>query len=85
MWAGREAAHQHDGHKGIFLLMPEGSICSNSRRLLKMEGLSAWSPRHRPPSSTGSQEQRASKGVTFAGDVGRMVRAGPREGEPREW
>ncbi|KAM5274368.1 serine/threonine-protein kinase WNK4 [Ctenodactylus gundi] len=36
-------------------------------------------------SSTGSQEQRASKGVTFAGDVGRMVRAGPREGEPREW
>ncbi|XP_039331704.1 serine/threonine-protein kinase WNK4 isoform X3 [Saimiri boliviensis] len=35
-------------------------------------------------SSTGSQEQRASKGVTFAGDVGRMVRAGPREGEPRE-
>ncbi|GAB1296862.1 Serine/threonine-protein kinase WNK4 [Apodemus speciosus] len=25
-------------------------------------------------SSTGSQEQRASKGVTFAGDVGRMVR-----------
>ncbi|KAM6174661.1 LOW QUALITY PROTEIN: serine/threonine-protein kinase WNK4 [Erethizon dorsatum] len=30
-------------------------------------------------SSTGSQEQRASKGVTFAGDVGRMVRA-PREG-----
>uniref|UniRef100_A0A8C5XD99 Serine/threonine-protein kinase WNK4 n=2 Tax=Microcebus murinus TaxID=30608 RepID=A0A8C5XD99_MICMU len=36
-------------------------------------------------SSTSSQEQRASKGVTFAGDVGRMVRAGPREGEPREW
>nr|XP_020020728.1 serine/threonine-protein kinase WNK4 isoform X2 [Castor canadensis] len=36
-------------------------------------------------SSTGSQEQRASKGVTFAGDVGRMVRAGPREGETREW
>ncbi|KAK7802184.1 hypothetical protein U0070_008724 [Myodes glareolus] len=36
-------------------------------------------------SSTGSQEQRASKGVTFAGDVGRMVRAGPKEGEPREW
>ncbi|XP_050012434.1 serine/threonine-protein kinase WNK4 isoform X2 [Alexandromys fortis] len=36
-------------------------------------------------SSTGSQEQRASKGVTFAGDVGRMVRAGPMEGEPREW
>ncbi|KAM5310366.1 serine/threonine-protein kinase WNK4 isoform 1-T1 [Glossophaga mutica] len=35
-------------------------------------------------SSTSSQEQRASKGVTFAGDVGRMVRAGPREGEPRE-
>ncbi|XP_066876801.1 serine/threonine-protein kinase WNK4 isoform X4 [Kogia breviceps] len=35
-------------------------------------------------SSTGSQEQRASKGVTFARDVGRMVRAGPREGEPRE-
>ncbi|XP_025842821.2 serine/threonine-protein kinase WNK4 isoform X6 [Vulpes vulpes] len=35
-------------------------------------------------SSTGSQEQRASKGVTFAGDVGRMVRAGPREGEPME-
>ncbi|XP_039729323.1 serine/threonine-protein kinase WNK4 isoform X2 [Pteropus medius] len=35
-------------------------------------------------SSTGSQEQRASKGVTFAGDVGRMVRAGPKEGEPRE-
>lgn len=56
MWAGREAAHQHDGHKGIFLLMPEGSICSSSRHLLKMEGLSAWSPRHRPPSSTGSQE-----------------------------
>ncbi|KAM9208094.1 serine/threonine-protein kinase WNK4 isoform 2-T2 [Dugong dugon] len=36
-------------------------------------------------SSTGSQEQRASKGVTFAGDVGRMVRAGSREGQPREW
>ncbi|KAM4842929.1 serine/threonine-protein kinase WNK4 isoform 2-T2 [Thomomys bottae] len=36
-------------------------------------------------SSTASQEQRASKGVTFAGDIGRMVRAGPREGEPREW
>ncbi|XP_027424112.1 serine/threonine-protein kinase WNK4 isoform X1 [Zalophus californianus] len=36
-------------------------------------------------SSTGSQEQRASKGVTFAGDVGRMVRAVPREGRPREW
>ncbi|XP_006901787.1 PREDICTED: serine/threonine-protein kinase WNK4 [Elephantulus edwardii] len=35
-------------------------------------------------SSAGSQEQRASKGVTFAGDVGRMVRAGPQEGEPRE-
>ncbi|KAM8944069.1 serine/threonine-protein kinase WNK4 isoform 4-T4 [Lycaon pictus] len=35
-------------------------------------------------SSTGSQEQRASKGVTFAGDVGRMVRAGPREGKPME-
>uniref|UniRef100_A0A8W4F6B3 non-specific serine/threonine protein kinase n=1 Tax=Sus scrofa TaxID=9823 RepID=A0A8W4F6B3_PIG len=31
-------------------------------------------------SSTGSQEQRASKGVTFAGDVGRMVRAGPKGG-----
>ncbi|KAM9596195.1 serine/threonine-protein kinase WNK4 isoform 1-T1 [Trichechus inunguis] len=36
-------------------------------------------------SSTGSQEQRASKGVTFAGDVGRMVRVGSKEGEPREW
>uniref|UniRef100_A0A8C6GJN0 Serine/threonine-protein kinase WNK4 n=2 Tax=Mus spicilegus TaxID=10103 RepID=A0A8C6GJN0_MUSSI len=31
-------------------------------------------------SSTGSQEQRASKGVTFAGDIGRMVRGGPKEG-----
>lgn len=34
-------------------------------------------------SSTGSQEQRASKGVTFAGDVGRMVRGGPKGGRAK--
>ncbi|XP_008833557.1 serine/threonine-protein kinase WNK4 isoform X2 [Nannospalax galili] len=68
--------------------LSKGSYPTSRRNSLQRSDLSGPGIMRRNSlsgSSTGSQEQRASKGVTFAGDVGRLVRAGPREGKPREW